>query len=167
MKTTICLLLCALVATTYAAPAQMKTNQAEAQFIGGLFKLPNIIHGLTDGNEVDLQDDDDDFATIETLLSQRLQGTAEIEGIRNLFRKARKLARKVIPTVLKTVPKVIGALGGGGDSPGDGCNDVNTNPVNNMPSDVDSDLETVLSRVQSANDEAQANALLQSMLHKK
>ena len=231
MKTLICLVLCALVATTYAAPARSKTNQAEAQFLGALLSfLPQVIRGITGG--VESQNDDADLANIEAFLSQSLQDSAQMEGdvLKRIAKGALKVAKaihvlhsgaegalnyvpkvidalgggakvqgvniedllsqslqdraqmeglagtvlrrigtlavNIVPTVLSQIPQVIGALGGGAD-PEKG-NDVNTKPPpSNKPSDIDSDLEALLSRMQSANNEAQANALLQSIFPKK
>ena len=106
MKTLILLVLCALVATTYAAPGifwnQAKTDMSEAElqgFFGSLLKLgkkalPHVIKAVGGGVEVqdDDDDDDDNTAIIEALLSsmqkeaqrkaalQSLQDRAVMEG---------------------------------------------------------------------------------------
>ena len=120
MKTIICLALCALVATTYAAPARSRTNQAEAQFLGALLSfIPQVIRKITGGVEV--QDDDVDLANIEAFLSQSLQNSAQMEGdvLKKISRGALKVAKAIrvlgggVEGALNYVPKVIDALGGG------------------------------------------------------
>ena len=101
MKTLILLVLCALVATTYAAPGifwnQAKEHadisQAESQFWGSLLK------GTI---QVRFEDDDgeDDLANIEALISQSLHDRAEMEGFFDVLKKAGKLALKVAPHVI-------------------------------------------------------------------
>ena len=119
MKILICLVLCALAATTYAAPARFNLqDRAEMEgffdFIKkagkGLLKAaPHIIGALGDG--VNVQDDDeddnnDDLANIEALLSQSFQDRAEMEGFFDFIKKAGK-------GLLKAAPHIIGALGDG------------------------------------------------------
>ena len=113
MKTLICLVLCALVAATYAAPVRSNMNQAEAQFWGSLLKRalklsPHIIRGISGGVEVqddDGDENDDDLVNIEALLSQSasLQDRAEIEGFFKLLKKIGKKALKVGPHVIRAL----------------------------------------------------------------
>ena len=113
MKTLICLVLCALVAATYAAPVRSNMNQAEAQFWGSLLKRalklsPHIIRGISGGVEVqddDGDENDDDLVNIEALLSQSAsqQDRAEIEGFFKLLKKIGKGALKVGPHVIRAL----------------------------------------------------------------
>ena len=184
MKTLICLVLCALVATIYAAPARSTMNQAEAQFWGTLLKgalklAPHLIRGISGGVEVqddDNTDDDDranieaflnlvqddgntDYANIETFLSHSLQERAEMEG---------DALKKIAKGILKVGPKAIRLLGHGAE----GALNLLPHAINALGGgvevqDVDDDdlayIEGLLSRVQNADDEAQMNALLQSL----
>ena len=116
MKTFICLVLFALVATTYTAPARSSMNQAEAQFWRDLLKkvgkgalkvAPHVLDALGGGAEMQ-DEDDDDLANIETLFSQRLQNRAEVEGFMDILKTIGKGAMKVAPYALDV-------LGGGAE----------------------------------------------------
>lgn len=165
MKTIICLVLCALVATTYAAPARSNINQAEAQFWGTLLKgalklAPHIIRGISGGVEVqdsnDGDENDDDLVNIETLLSQSasLQDRAEIEGFLKVLKKIGKGA-------LKVVPHVIRGLGHGAE----GALNLLPNVIGGVEEqdDDDTDIQAVLSSLQNIDEDAQVNALFQSL----
>ena len=102
MKTLICLVLCALVASTYAAPASLEEMQAQlrkmqqhAEIEGFFSSLKNIakkvapyakkgldIYNKVNGGVEIQDDDDDDIAQMEAYLSN-LQRQAEIEGLLN------------------------------------------------------------------------------------
>ena len=96
MKTFICLVLCALVAATYAAPARMSLqDRAEIEDFFDLIKkvAPHAFGGLGGGAEVQDDDDDDDApAKIEALLSQSLQDRAEMESFWDILKKVGKVA---------------------------------------------------------------------------
>ena len=141
MKSFICLVLCALVAATYAAPARFSNQAANIEALlsqslqdraemegifsflkkagKGLLKAaPHIIGALGDGGKVqaDDDDDDDDIANIEALFSQSFQDRAEMEGIFSFLKKAGK-------GLLKAAPHIIGALGDGAEKQDDDDDD--------------------------------------------
>ena len=118
MKTLICLVLCALVASTYAAPASLEEMQAQlrkmqqhAEIEGFFSSLKNIAkkvapyakkgldlyNKVNGGAEIQDDDDDDDIAQMEAYLSN-LQRQAEIEG---WFDKLKDVAKKVAPYAKK------------------------------------------------------------------
>ena len=143
MKILICLFLCALVATTYAAPKPLRPR-------------PPILNGIS------FEDDDnvdDDLATIEALLIQGLQDRAQIEGdvLKKIAKGALKLGPKAIRVLghgaegaLDLVPHAINALGGGVE-------------VQDADGDDIANIEAFLSSVQNADDKAQVNAMLKSL----
>ena len=118
MKTLICLVLFALVASTYAAPASLEEMQAElrkmqqhAQIEGFFSSLKNIAkkvapyakkgldlyNKVNGGAELQDDDDDDDIAQMEAYLSN-MQRQAEIEGF---FSSLKNIAKKVAPYAKK------------------------------------------------------------------
>ena len=105
MKTFICLVLCALVAATYAAPARLSLqDRAEIEgFMDFLKKAgkvalkvaPHLLNGGAEAQDDD-DDDNDGLANIEVLLSQSLQDRAEIEGFLSTLGKIGKGALGLI-----------------------------------------------------------------------
>ena len=77
MKTLICLVLCALVASTYAAPASLEEMQAKlrkmqhhAEVEGFFSSLRNIARKMNGGVEMQQDDDDNDVvAQLQAFLS--------------------------------------------------------------------------------------------------
>ena len=110
-KVTVCLVLCALMATAYTAPAPART-QAWWQLIGkGLSHLiPDEERAINQGwkslVDADMQDDDDDddMAQIEALL-QDLQNEVELQSfwnkVKNFGKKALAIGKKYGPAAKK------------------------------------------------------------------
>ena len=132
MKTLICLVLCALVASTYAAPAsdlveiqaQLRSLQDQAEIEGwfsnivsGAKKGLDIYNKLNGGVELQDDDDDDDIAQMEAFLNN-LQEQAEIEKFK--FGKAWKKAKKIGSKALKYGKKgydIYNSVNGGQTAP--------------------------------------------------
>lgn len=161
MKTLVCLVLCALVATTYAAPASFSDQAQLEGFFSNLVKIIKKVAPLAkkayDGDAA-MQDDskyDNNHAKVAALI-HLLNNEAAVEGFGSFLKKVFKVGRKTAPYVTKGLQF---------------WNDLNGGVARQNDPDDDKDylanIEAVLSSVQDADnddeDSAQVNALLQSL----